>query len=325
MASSSASEHNLPSKYVKLAKANLGEDFKSDPAHIEALRRWLSTMPHLTCPDDDDFLLTFLRQSKFVHAKAQARLDNFCTLSTRKCIGDYIWATPVDLNSKRLEHYLNLGIHLPLGYMDNGKLAFAIRPGLWNSDEMDFGEIFYYAYKLISVINADPRTLICGIVIILDNPGTTSKSIVTDPNHIRSAIGFLQEALPGRIQRFILYNEGRFMDAMLSIMMFYMNDKLKGRILRCGADINVAFEAEPSLKAVVPPELGGKGKSYEELIELNKKRFHEFYAKGDITGQIKVDESKRPSSAKNFLQEYKDYNENVMGKSGTYVKMQDEI
>ncbi|KAL5111766.1 hypothetical protein TcWFU_003424 [Taenia crassiceps] len=86
-----ATAQKLPSKYVKLAKAQLGEDPKNTSAHIEAFRRWLSSMPHLTCPDDDDFLLLFLRQSKYVHAKAQARLDNFCTLSTLKSIGDVIW------------------------------------------------------------------------------------------------------------------------------------------------------------------------------------------------------------------------------------------
>ncbi|KAM7540048.1 hypothetical protein Aperf_G00000031977 [Anoplocephala perfoliata] len=216
-------------------------------------------------------------------------------------------------------------MHLPLDYMDNGMMAYIIRPRVWDPAEMSIEEAFYHIFKILLMINADPRTLIGGMVIIMDCTGITSKNIVNDPNHIRAMIRFFQEALPGRIKRLFLYNEAKFMDAMLGIIMFYLKDKQKSRILRCGSDMNKAFEAEPGLKAVVPPELGGEGKSYEEHIELNKKRFYEFYAKGDITGQIKVDESKRPSSAKNFLREYKDYNQNVMGKSGTYVKVQDEI
>ena len=51
-----------------------------------------------------------------------------------------------------------------------------------------------------------------------------------------------------------------------------------------------------------------------------------FYANGDPTSTIKVDESKRPQSTTNYLHEYKDYDANVMGKSGTYIKMnKDEI
>ena len=40
----------LTPKYVKMAKDQLGEDQKNLPAHIEALRRWLTSMPHITCP-----------------------------------------------------------------------------------------------------------------------------------------------------------------------------------------------------------------------------------------------------------------------------------
>ncbi|VDL61570.1 unnamed protein product [Hymenolepis diminuta] len=325
MACSSTSEQKLSSKYRKLAKTNLGEDFKNDPAHCEAMRRWLSSMPHLTCPTDDDFLLMFLRQSKFAHAKAQARLDNFCTLSTTKCIGDYIWATPVDLKSKRLEYYLNIGLHVPLGYMEDGKMVVAVRPRVLNQEEMNIAEAFSFAYKVLFMVNSDPRALIGGVVVILDATGSTSKNVISDPNTIRAMIRFVQEALPGRAQRMIFYNEGKFMDAMLSVFTFYMKDKMRNRMLRCGPDIKVALEAEPGLKAVLPSDIGGDGKSYKELVEENKKNFYAFYADGDKTGEIKVDESKRPSSAKDFLREYKDYDANVMGKSGTYIKRQDEI
>ncbi|VDN97619.1 unnamed protein product [Rodentolepis nana] len=261
-------EQQLSTKYKKLAKVNLGEDFKNDSAHCEAMH--------------DEFLLMFLRQCKFSHSKAQARLDNFCTLSTRKCVGDYIWATPVDLQSKRLE------LHVPLGYMESGPMVVAIRPRVLNQEEMSIAEAFYFAYKVIFMVNSDPRALIGGVVLILDSTGSTSKNVISDPNIIRSMLHFVQ-------------------------------------MLRCGSDIKVALEAEPGLKAVLPSDLGGDGKSYKELAEANKKNFHAFYSNGDKTGEIKVDESKRPSTAKDFLHEYKDYDVGVMGKSGTYVKIDDEI
>ncbi|CUT98536.1 alpha tocopherol transfer protein [Echinococcus multilocularis] len=75
------------------------------------------------------------------------------------------------------------------------------------------------------------------------------------------------------------------------------------------------------VRAVLPPEAGGQGKPPENLTQANKRRFFEFRGKGDPTGAIKVDESKRPMSARDFLCEYKDYNANVMGKSGTYLKL----
>ncbi|EUB59143.1 Alpha-tocopherol transfer protein-like [Echinococcus granulosus] len=316
-----AAAQKLPSKYVKLAKAQLGEDPKNIPAHVEALRRWLSSMPHLTCPDDDDFLLMFLRQSKYVHAKAQARLDNFCTLSTMKSIGDIVWGTPLDLKSKTLDSYLNTGMHLPLNYMEDGKMCVWIRPGVWNPDAFSIGQNFYYAYKTIFMIASDPRTIIGGTVVLLDFTGGTSKQVIKDPNVMKLWARFTQEAVPLRPRRIIFYNEGKLLDTMLSVMMFYMKEKMKNRMLWCGSDIEKAFEAEPDLRAVLPPEVGGEGEPLEDLIQANKKRFLEFYGKGDPTGTIKVDESKRPVSARDFLHDYKDYNANVMGKSGTYVKV----
>ncbi|VDM17519.1 unnamed protein product [Hydatigera taeniaeformis] len=320
-----ATAQKLPSKYVKLAKTQLGEDPKNTSAHIESLRRWLSSMPHLTCPDDDDFLLMFLRQSKFIHAKAQARLDNFCTLSTIKSIGDVVWSSPVDLKSKELDNYLNAGLHLPLDYMEDGKSCFWIRPGVWDPDELPIGRLFYYAYKVIFMMALDARTIIGGSVVLLDFTGSTSRQIVKDPNVMKLWSRFLQarnaEAMPMRPCHIIFYNEGKLLDTMKNIMMFYMKEKMKSRMVWCGSDTEKIFETEPGLRAVLPPDIGGDGKPLEDLIQANKKRFREFYGKGDATEAIRVDESKRPLSARDFLQEYKDYNANVMGKGGTYVKM----
>ncbi|KAL5966256.1 hypothetical protein TSMEX_005993 [Taenia solium] len=101
-----AAAQKLPYKHVKLAKLHL---VRIPRTYRHTLKPFDSDCLHLTCPDDDNFRLVFLRQSKYVHAKAQARLDNFCTLSTMKSIGDVVWGTPLDLNSKELDNYLNVG------------------------------------------------------------------------------------------------------------------------------------------------------------------------------------------------------------------------
>ncbi|VDK25714.1 unnamed protein product, partial [Taenia asiatica] len=282
-----ATAQNLPSKYVKLAKAQLGEDPENISAHVEALRRWLSSMPHLTCPDNDNFLLMFLRQGKYVHAKAQARLDNFCTLSTNKSIGDVVWGTSLDLKSKELDNYLNAGIHLPLGYMEDGKMCMWIRPGAWNPDEMSIGQTFYYAYKVIFMIISDPRTVIAGTVFLVDFTGSTPRQVINDPNDMKAWSRFMQEALPLRPRRIIFYTEGKILDTFMSFVMFYAKEKMKQRIVQCGSDIGKAFEAEPGLKDLLPSDVGGNGKPLEDLIQANKRRFLEFYGKGDPTATIK--------------------------------------
>lgn len=321
-----AAAEELPTKYVKLAKAQLREDPTNVSAHVEALRRWLASTPHLTCPDDEEFLVMFLRQSKYLHAKAQARLDNFCTLSTKKFIGDVIWGTPLDLNSNALDSYLNAGMHLPLGYLRNGRMGVWIRPGAWNPNVLSLAQMIYYAYKVIYMVALDPRTIIGGTVVLVDFTGSTSKQIVNDPNEIKSWSRFLQEAIPMRPRRIIFYNEDKLSDTVENIIMFYMKEKIKRRMFKCGPDIAKVFQVEPNLRPALPSNVGGEGRPLKDLIQANKRHFLEFYGKGDPTGTIKVDESKRPISTREFLHDYKEYDLNIMGKSGTYVKVdQSEI
>lgn len=41
-------------------------------------------------------------------------------------------------------------------------------------------------------------------------------------------------------------------------------------MVRCGSDIGKAFEAEPGLKALLPPDVGGEGKPLKDLIRESK-------------------------------------------------------
>ncbi|VDD84092.1 unnamed protein product [Mesocestoides corti] len=201
-----------------------------------------------------------------------------------------------------------------------------MRLGEWNPDEFAFPRLYYYAYKQMFMVASDPRTIIGGSIIILNFANVGSSQVLKDPNVIRAMVRFSQEALPGRVKRVILYNEGKIINTALSIFTFYMKDKAKSRMLNVGSDISKAYEVEPGLKAIIPPEYGGDGKSLAELIKDNRGHFYEFYGQGDPTSEIKVDESKRPVSARAYLREYKDYDPNVMGTSGIFIKInQDEI
>ncbi|CUT98537.1 alpha tocopherol transfer protein [Echinococcus multilocularis] len=187
-----AATEELPTNYVKLAKAQLRKDPTNVSAHVEVLRRWLASTPHLTGPDDEEFLVMFLLQNKYLHAEAQARLNNFCTLSTKKFINDVIWGTPLDLNSNALDSYLNAGVHLPLGYHRNGRMGVWIRPGAWNPDVLSLAQMIYYAHKVIYVVALDPRTIIGETVVLVDFTGSISGQIVKDPNKMKSWSRFLQ-------------------------------------------------------------------------------------------------------------------------------------
>lgn len=60
------------------------------------------------------------------------------------------------------------------------------------------------------------------------------------------------------------------------------------------------------------------------IVEKNRKKFLKFYADGDYTVGIEVDESKRPKTAKQNLKEYKEYKPTSMQTEGTFVRLPDD-
>ncbi|VDM03253.1 unnamed protein product [Schistocephalus solidus] len=56
-------DEKLSSLYVKRAAKELNEDPKQIAAHLTSLRRWLSSMPHLTCPSGEFEILEFTEDS----------------------------------------------------------------------------------------------------------------------------------------------------------------------------------------------------------------------------------------------------------------------
>ncbi|CAH8536936.1 unnamed protein product [Dicrocoelium dendriticum] len=94
--------------FKELAKKELGETSEHVPAHLVSFKRWLATSPHLKVPQNDDFLLSFLRYAHYDHATAQKRLDNFCTL---RCSDSHTsqWYDYPNLDDPILDVYLNAG------------------------------------------------------------------------------------------------------------------------------------------------------------------------------------------------------------------------
>ncbi|VDO17051.1 unnamed protein product [Rodentolepis nana] len=92
-----------------------------------------------------------------------------------------------------------------------------------------------------------------------------------------------------------------------------------------GTDMNRAFDALPGLKDLMPESYGGNVKmTFEEMCEKQSALMKSIPDHG--TGfAISVDESQRPKECRNLFVHYKDLSDDLMGKSGTYVKLNDEL
>ncbi|KER23951.1 LOW QUALITY PROTEIN: hypothetical protein T265_14533 [Opisthorchis viverrini] len=105
---SSSRELLSPSLKAK-AKRELREQPEHIDAHVESFRRWIKSLPHITFPCEHHLLIPFLRYAKYNHAKAQQRLDNFCTIRASKELGAPRWFDFPPLNDPLLDDYLKSG------------------------------------------------------------------------------------------------------------------------------------------------------------------------------------------------------------------------
>ncbi|KAL7062132.1 hypothetical protein AAHC03_01720 [Spirometra sp. Aus1] len=89
-------------------------------------------------------------------------------------------------------------------------------------------------------------------------------------------------------------------------------------------DLKPAYDSVPGLEELMPSEYKGGNCSYDEICERNIREFSAMPNQYLDFG-ISVDESKRPNTSKDLMRAYKDLSAEVMGISGTYVKIEDEI
>ncbi|CAH8584016.1 unnamed protein product [Schistosoma curassoni] len=148
-------------------------------AHLISFKRWLRSMPHLSCADDDRIFLPFLRQAKYNHSEAQMRLDNFITLRTSPESPVVNWYDRSTITNTILDEYLNMGFHCPIGFLHDGTFLFLIRIGCWNNNRVSTESVLKLLMIQLDRILEDPRVQICGLRVFIDFTGVSPSLLDT--------------------------------------------------------------------------------------------------------------------------------------------------
>ncbi|KAF7260160.1 hypothetical protein EG68_05239 [Paragonimus skrjabini miyazakii] len=314
--------NSLSPFFRDLAKKQVGEKHDHVGAHLISFKRWLASSPHLKLPQNDVFLLSFLRYAHYEHALAQRRIDNFCTL---RCSDKLIsqWYDYPSVEDPLLDTYLNAGIFIPLGFLESGLYVILVRMASWSPTEI--GQVTMRTLNNMNFerLLFDQRCQIGGFALIIDMAHTSLENARQwgDIKYAKSAFKLMQEASPGRVKHLVFYKESKIFDFAFKLSELWMSDKMRSRVIRVKDDIQKAFKKIPGLKEVLPEEYEGKNGTLASCIARCSREVKEFYSKGYPLKDIQVDEDKRPASARNYIKEYKEFDASMMGTSGTFIKI----
>ncbi|VDM16599.1 unnamed protein product [Hydatigera taeniaeformis] len=341
----------LSSLYKKRALKELGENPDQVSAHLESFRRWLSSMPHLKCTTDDVFLLAFLRHSKYNHLKAQQRLDKFCTFRTSAVEGYLPWFEEPATNKANWNKLIDLKPWcmlsscieaLTLGwtikiaqFCITFKAPEYIAVGIimdtspsveianLDLDVVSMADLYSALQVFDDACLVDPRAQIGGICMIVDFTNLHKDILMQmfDQKLTKMSTKYFQECLPFRIKKLIYYNAPKVFETLFNIYSEWLNEKIKSRTLVLGSDLSPAFDAVEGLKELMPESYGGDNKLSIDDIWENQAKAMKSLSDVGANFAISVDESKRPKECKYNFGVYKNLSSDVMGRSGTFVKL----
>ncbi|KAG6446335.1 hypothetical protein O3G_MSEX004336 [Manduca sexta] len=287
----------LSSVLRKKAEEEVNETPNVADAAIAQLRDWLHQKPHLRAAKiPDQWLIAFLRGSKFNINKAQEKLDTYYTLKT---IAPEIAANrhPFDAS---IQEILKIGFFLPLRKCstDTSPRTCLVRVAAFNGTKHSLTDLIKVALMIIEILLIeDDNFTICGEEAIVDvkNLGFGIISQWT-PTLAKKVVTCAEKSLSVRLKSMHVLNAGKGLKAALQLFKLFLGSKMKTRIHLYHKDYEKMYRTVD--KSILPVEYGGTDGHIQDLIDhwkMKVETYSDWYAQHD---SIRPDESKS-SDAKN--------------------------
>ncbi|CAO1441843.1 unnamed protein product [Diamesa serratosioi] len=235
----------------KVASEELLENPIRIPEDIALFRQWILKQSHLKSRIDDQFLLSFLRGSKYSLQKAKEKLDSYWTL--KSMIPEFFGLRdPVEL-----QEIMDLGVLIPLPTdesMSKPRIV-TVRIGCYDFNKYDFASVMKVNYMIadMNLVQSD-IAIVCGHINLVDLKGIGFKFMSQMTISMIKKVSMLLEAFPIRVKAIHLINPPKNFDRLYKLFQSVVSDKIKQRFFLHGS-LEELHKKIP--KSELPVEYGG--------------------------------------------------------------------
>ncbi|XP_072936715.1 alpha-tocopherol transfer protein-like [Epargyreus clarus] len=264
----------LPDDLAKVARIELNEDPKLLTDSLRHLKEWIRKQQHLNARTDDQWLVSFLRGTKFRLERCKQKIDLYYSLrSTAPDLFCLKHSDPEVMNI--LDE--GVGLVLPKLSSPTAPRVILVRPGCSDPNNLSIMGITAVAAMQQQICYLEDDNLnVSGSIHIMDLQGTKlSHYTQLTPLHMKKIVALNQDAAPTRVKSVHFINTPPFFETFFNIAKSFLNEKNRRRIHVYGKNYEALYEHVPL--HIMPIEYGGKEYFVKDIADYWKKKFQQYH------------------------------------------------
>lgn len=243
-----------------VARLELGETPEAKQRSLSQLRQLLEDEPGLRIPQDDDFLLMFLRTRKYKVEDAFKTIQKY--FRSRRDIPEYFeeLSTSSDLYKTFFRD------HMLIMYSRDrdplGRAVALVNYGAWRPEMCSMTELVRCGLWAMECHLLEEETQIRGFVAVIDLKGFGAHHLMElTPWFLRRTLTIAQDSLPARIKAMYFLNTPVVFEVVYAISKPFLKAKLKNRLHFIRKDLSELLGVLPS--DLIPKECGGTRENFD--------------------------------------------------------------
>lgn len=248
------------------------------------LRELLAGETRLKCPDNDAFLVKFLRARKYNVDSAFKNIKKY--FKVRRDHPELFVELDPDFNLFDTVCRKHKLVTLSREKDSKGRAIILLNLGTWNSGICSLDNFFRVGTALVEHLLLNDEVQLNGVVFVMDfkNLGIYHLTQYTIPV-IKRLFSLMQDCMPLRIKGFYVTNNPTLFDILFAIAKHFMKAKLVRRTHLFGTDWNKLRSLIPD--DIIPEEGGGRLETYDyDAMERDLKSRAEYFREMSSCGYL---------------------------------------